>query len=88
MTPWHYKMTLNDRKNPGVKHGTPTFMLLPFWQSIFFCLTPGRSLSVSLASRNNAVFGVERSAVLRQASANHIVLTTLECSDNFSFEFF
>jgi hypothetical protein len=28
---WHYKMTLNDRKNPGVKLGTPTFMLFPFW---------------------------------------------------------
>ena len=30
MTPLHYKMTFNDRKNPGVKLGTPTFMLFPF----------------------------------------------------------
>jgi hypothetical protein len=50
MNPWHYKMTLNDEKNPGVKLSTPTFMLFPFWQSTHFFLTPGRSLSISLAS--------------------------------------
>jgi hypothetical protein len=38
MTPWHYKMTLNDRKNPGVKLGTPTFILFPFWHSTHFLL--------------------------------------------------
>jgi hypothetical protein len=49
MTPWHYKMTLNDRKNPGVKLGAPTYAS-PSGNQPIFCLTPVRSLSVSLAS--------------------------------------
>jgi hypothetical protein len=38
MTPWHYKMTLNDWKNPGVKLGTHTLMLSPSGNQPIFLL--------------------------------------------------